>query len=480
MPETQTGKNIIESRHPLYDAASLDRWQSAYVAGREYAQTRLAKHYLEKDASYDGRKEASIPKPTLARICTTYATYLFAKQWTIAADQELIDDCDRCGTPFQQWLKDQSRWLACDGYGAIGVDSPALPDNSPKPLTRADASKSGIRPYLYYIRAIDLLDWTAGEDGALVECLLRIRRFSGRIGSRPKNADERFEDIYRLWTTEEVFDFSEKGELIAQYPNAARPFIPIVPVRFHDTGDPVVGMGLGAVIEPIQTAILQRDSWLGEILARQTFSQLVAQGSAEEYGDVKRLGTSSLFLYPENKNAPQYISPDAGQATLLQSEIDNLTQIAWQLAGLRPPKAMSAPEQAMSGLALGWQFLDTNQSLADPARNMASAAKRALLYAAKFGGSVSEKIEVIPPSDFGIKDGNAEAATLTTVLQGLKQSGQSKVLCDRIEVSIARALYPEDEKLFREIEKELAEIPKYEAPEPAMPFEPNEDDGAAA
>jgi hypothetical protein len=241
------------------------------------------------------------------------------------------------------------------------------------------------------------LNWSLDASGSFAWCLVRERGDGASIESAA-GAESRTSTVHRLWTREEWIAIDARGEEIGRGDN---PFsvVPFVPLRFRATDDAVVGESLLASIVDVNREIFNLGSLLSEILYRQTFSQLVAEGSAHEYGDegdIARLGTSSIFLYPEGRRAPEFISPDSAQAELLMKRIDALIDEVYRLACLTRG---SVREGAMaSGISKAFDFLDTNQALADAGAQVAAAFERALAIASP---GWSGRIRF--PGDFGVE-----------------------------------------------------------------------------
>lgn len=306
-----------------------------------------------------------------------------------------------------------------------------------------------LRPYLYWISPLDLLDWQLDRDGLLVGALVREPQ------PRALFAGDQAACRWRLWRPDrwELYDADER--LLDAGPNRAGA-VPIVPVRFREDGG-FLSLGLGQDLEPLQADILNIASCLGEILFRQTFSQLVAEGSAEEYGedgDLGRIGAASIFLYPEGRKAPQYISADAAQARLLMDRIDQCRDEIYRLANLATPHARRA--QVESGVAIALKFVNTNEALADFAANLRDAMQKALVLAGRWQGLALEpgSVRVARPADFGVVSAREEIE----VLEILTGAAADPLLLVRQQEKVARALYPQNEALRRHFAARLDQL----------------------
>jgi len=437
--------NITESRHPAYlrGAAKWQLWHEAYLGGEGYVKKALKSHRLEKDKDLKDRQDRATLLNYLRPICDTYANYLFKPDdWTInvPASIDIVEkDADRRGHDVRNFFKAAVPLAAAQGFVIIGVDEPRVPDGVVVGNV-AERNALGVRPYMFTTAPEDFLDWGTNQDGAITHALTResiIKLVKGKqkVGWQ-----------FRFWLPDEITVLNDDGEPIDTVPNRAG-VVPLVPLQFRDIGLPVVGQGLGQDLEPVQAHILNMSSLLSEMMRRQTFSQLVAQGSAEQYGDgadgLVRLGTSSIFLYPQEAAAPQFISPDASQASLLQVEMDRSIDEIYRLANLT--RGTVREGQQASGISKAFDFLDTNQALSDVGRNVAATMQTALGFAAQWVGENPDVVVVSPPADYGITDLDGDI----TRLKELNAASASPALTLALEQRIARALAPgaEGEKL---------------------------------
>jgi hypothetical protein len=431
---------IADFVHPAYkaNAARWERWQAAYYGGAGYVQQALESHRLENSRDFVRRLERATLLNYVRPICDTYANYLFRPAWKVELPPGvgfLARDADRRGTPLLDFAKSLLPIAAAVGFAPIGVDEPAVTaDEVPRNL--AERAAMGVRPYLYFIDPLDLRDWDVDADGTLTMALVRERSWRRRAGGEEKEGAT----IYRLWTAERCVMLDERGTELGEVANRAG-VVPIVALKFRDVGDPIIGQGLGQDLEPIQAHILNLSSLLSEVFFRQTFSQLVAEGSAEEYGengDIARLGTASIFLYPEGRKPPGYISPDASQARLLMEQIDRAIDEIYRLANLSRGSVRDGAKQ--SGISKAYDFLDTNQALSDVARNTAGAMTAACRLAARWlGDAATDEIAISQPADFGVVDLDGDV----TRLRSLVEAGASPTLIKALEDRIGRTMFPQ-------------------------------------
>ncbi len=441
--------DLARSLHPRH-LALRSFWRLAwasYRGGQAYLTAEnLFSHRLENSEDFTRRLQRAYYLNYCQPVVDAYTAYLFRRPPEILpadAVADLLADADRLGTSLVGLMKRAATLSSIFGFVLLGVDRPRAEGAW---LTRADELAAGLGDYLTLVCPPDVLNWACGPDGRW-QWLLLAERETDPVFDGARVRDEARERL-RLWTPERWTDLSPQGEVLAAGDN---PFgqVPFVAVKHRDVEPGPLGESLLANVAFVNREIFNLTSELQEILARQTFSQLVAEGSAEEYGeagDIKRLGTSSIFLYPEGRTAPQYISPDASQARLLVEQIDRMIDEIYRLAALTRGSVREA--NAQSGISKAYDFLDTNQALADKADNLAAAFAAALHLARP---AWQGKIRF--PRDFGVDD----PAELTGTVGRVLELGVGPKFRAQLLVKLARALLaelPDDAR--GEVEQEAA------------------------
>ncbi len=370
-------KDLVESRHPLH-LSRLPFWRLAWLSyrgGPDYlAAPNLFSHRLEHGDDHRRRMARAYYLNYCRPVVDAYASHIFRNPPAVLPAEPikaLVENADGAGRDLFSFMKQSLIAAAVYGQVMIGVDRPRS-DQSPK--TRADEMSLGLSNYFHLVIPENFLNWSTDGAGDFSWCLIRQENRSVSCDD-PQSGEE---VIYRLWTPKVWKDIDENGQVVDQ---GANPFgrVPFIPCIFRETGDSVLGESLLSSIAYVNREIFNLSSMLSEILYRQTFSQLVAEGSAHEYGEggnIGRLGTSSIFLYPEGRKAPEFISPDGGQARLLMDQIDQLVDEIYRLASLSRGSAREG--NLASGISKAYDFLDTNQALSDAAQNIASAFCRAI------------------------------------------------------------------------------------------------------
>ncbi|MCB1153241.1 hypothetical protein KDL45_06290 [bacterium] len=450
---TASYKDLVNSRHPAYVAREAF-WRlarSSYQGGPDFAaSSHLFGHRLENRDDYQRRAGRAYYLNYCRPVVDTYASYLFRTPPSVLPSESLgslVGDADGRGGDLTSLMKRAFVQAAIFGHVLIGVDRPR---SDKAPTTKAEEIELGLNDYFHLVLPDNFLHWATDGDGAMQWCLVRHPEWRAAPGKpQPAKGDALFG--YRLWTRDEWISLDESGAVLER---GANPYgrVPFVSLRFRESDRPVVGESLLASIAYVNREIFNLSSLLSEILYRQTFSQLVAEGSSHEYaegGDLGKLGTASIFLYPEGRTAPQFISPDAAQAQLLMEQIDHLIDEVYRLANLSRGSAREG--KMASGIAKAFDFLDTNQALADAAQNVASAFSEAIgLARPEWRGTIQF------PGDFGV----ADAGTMLDEIERTHALPIGPTFRRRLLEKLARSLLRElPEAQRREVFHEIQQGP---------------------
>ena len=439
-------RNVVDARHPVY-SRMVDEWNfflASYRGGAEYIkQGNLFSHRLEHKGpeanDFVERKKRSYYLNYCRPIVDLYTSYLFKDPPHISPVEpfvHLLADADGKGTGLFEFMRRTATLSSVFGHVWVGVDRP----------------KDGGRAYLTLFYPQNFLNWETDDANRLLWCLVREpwgRCEVVRDGDRIGLIDGR-SWVYRLWTTDEWFVLDSKGRLMEQGDHGYG-CVPFVCVKHRDVEGELLGESLIADIAYVNREIYNLSSLLQEILARQTFSQLVAQGSAEEYGDIAKLGTSSIFLYPEGKNPPQFISPDTSQARILIEAIDRAISEIYRLANLR--RGSIKGELQQSGISKAFDFLDTYQVLSDKAQQVEDGFRRVLeLYSVVDTGEVRE-VAVRLTRSFGVeRTGDLIEETKRLFDLGIPDAFKRELLKQLAHTKLAGASRSVRDRIVREIE----------------------------
>jgi hypothetical protein len=314
------------------------------------------------------------------------------------------DNIDRRNSTIDEFRREIAELCQIYGHIFVLVDKPVVNTDI---VSLAQQIEYGAFPYANIFRPTDVLNWALDPFGNAYWVLLR-ESMDGNINPFEYNKDKIELVQYRLWTRTEWILFGADYEEIARGThNLGVVPITVIYNKPSKKGEVYLGISEIADISFIARDVYNKCSELNEILRNQTFSILTLQGDATEYNEMS-VGTSLAVLYPENRNAPAYISPPAENADVLMRHIDRQVHKMFQLAKLEGGVASQEQQiQSQSGISKAFDFQETNSALSKKAGHLEDGEMRiwdvfARWEGKEFDGSVSY------PRDFNIKQVNEE------------------------------------------------------------------------
>lgn len=368
----------------------------------------LFMHSKELVEDYNRRVQMSYYYNFCAPIIDIYGDHLFKQP--IVADfgsikdevEAVSQDIDRKGSSIEEFRKQVSDTAQVYGHCFVVVDSPNIPETEVQ--TRLDQIEKRAFPYLTIYAPQMVKNWSLDCFGNTNWVLLMEVEDDNEEAEEfdPKKTAEVH---YRLWTKTEWFKYDSDFKLEEQGVHGLG-VVPIVCVYDKKSKKAPAYLGISSIAD---IAFISRDiynacSELRQILRDQTFAFLALQGTTDEYASLS-LGTGKGLLYPENRNAPQYVSPPSDNALTYFDHIDRQIAKIYQLAKLEgggtQAKGVSASPDATSGVSKAWDFNQTNSSLSSKSANLEDAEYRiwslfALWQGKEFDGSIQY------PNDFSI------------------------------------------------------------------------------
>lgn len=416
-------KAFIARRHPKYDAM-IAHWRflkATYEGGREWFIENIFRGPKEGETEYGQRVERAYRFPHTREVVDLVNKYLFKA--TITRDTETASDkvnqfwkrSTRSGLDIQQMMKVLSTGSSVYGHVACFVDSKV--DAGVQTLEdekRLEAKNALI--YAYWFTPEDILDFALDEDdGELL--WIKVREYK-REDQDPLWEDGQIKERFRLWTRHdwtlyEEIDAGNRGKYVRTITEGTHAIgeVPCVFVR-HILGESrYVSPGLIDDVAYLDRAIANYLSNLDVIIQDQTFSQLVmpAQGMMpgdDRYAALMEMGTKRIFTYDggQTTKGPEYISPDAAQATLILSVISKIINEIYStvgLAGERTKEDNSVGIDNSSGVAKAYDFEKVNALLNAKGESLEIAENKIARLVMKYAGeSEPEKKLVEYPKTF--------------------------------------------------------------------------------
>ncbi len=375
----------------------------------------LFQHPKEKTEDYNRRVFSSYYYNFCAPIIDIYSDHLFKQPiiedyGAIKASVDAIkEDVDKQGSSIEEFRRQIGDMAQLYGHCFVVVDSPVNSEIE-SVRTRLDQMENRAFPYFCLYPPQAVKNWSLDEFGKPYWVLVQEQADSNENPDEydPKNVAE---CKYRLWTRTEWRLYDDEYNLEASGTHEVGE-VPIVCVfsKKSNKARSFLGISELADISFIARDIYNASSELRQILRDQTFAFLALQGTSDEYSDVV-LGTGKGLLYPEGRNAPQYVSPSTDNALTYFDHIDRQVSKIYQMAKLEGgsvgTKAKlttnTATVDTQSGASKAWDFNQTNSSLSSKANNLEDAEiKMWSLFAKWEGKEFDGNIEY--PDEFSVTD----------------------------------------------------------------------------
>jgi len=452
MSETDKLTEAVLKTHPQYDkrAKEYEFFEESYKGGCDYVSSgNLFEHAYEDSEGFADRKKRAYFYNYCAPIVNAYNSFIYRQE--IQRDfgsldenplfAKFKDNVDRQGHNYEEFFRSLSKWASVSGLRFLLVDKP-----SQEAQTQKEELEGNIYPYLVHIDPQNVIDWGLDDFGNLEWIKIRETARDAKTFDQDTPASEFYriwyKDRWELWEVER--DGEDKKARKTEEGNHPIGEVPVIQV-YHVSEDPMRGFSLLNDIAYVNRALFNWCSLLDEILYRQTFSQLVYPEDQSHPVSSITLGTQRGIGYPAGGDAPDFISPDASQATVIMQQVEKGVEEIYRLATLRG--AIGVEEQS-SGVARSYDFMITNNTLSDKAKNMESVETRALRYWARWQGIEDPQATVQYPNEFEISSLSEEIQNVISA-QTLQISNRfEQILKERIVKRMAPRLPKEDMDLI--------------------------------
>ena len=387
--------NPILETHPLYDAYN-PAWRLYYDSWRGglswSADRYLYRHPREKPDEFLSRRRRTYYYNLAGPIVDIHTSNLFRPGVAREIDggEDFLANCDRRGTSFETFMHRVSDFSKVFGHVFVLVDRPKFP--TVEAPTLAMAQEMALDPFVVIILPFDVLDWETDETGTLLWVKVREKANRKLNPLMPREPD-RYN--YKIWTRTEWALFDENGAVLGGGQHGLGR-VPVVPVYFRRTEDPVVGQSFLADIAKVCQAVFNWSSLLDQILYDQTFSILTFPDDGQVVLSERELGTARALTYPAEGSPPGFISSDASQARLLAEQIvDGVAQVH------RMAMVADGGISNVSTETRRYDFAELNNSLDRQARNLQDGEESVLgIWAAWMQEEPDYSIQY--PSEFSV------------------------------------------------------------------------------
>lgn len=390
------------------DDASSNVYINGVLQDRTITSTNLFQHKKERNADYKTRMQMSFFYNFCRPVIDIYTNHLFKEPVleNFESIKDIVDEIrnnvDMKGSSLDEFRKQCAEMAQEYGHYFVVIDSPNYDPNSI--LTKMDQIEKRAYPYFSLYDPQSVINWSLDAFGNPYWVLLREPEDTN---IDPMSFDKKasYKCKYKLWTRKEWFLYDYDYNLIDSGVHNLG-VVPIVCGYNKKSKKELAFLGISelADISFIARDIYNSCSELKQILRDQTFAILALQGTSQEYDELV-VGTSKAILYPQDRNAPQYVSPSAENAKNYFDHIDRQVTKIYQLAKIEGGSASFNGQSAtmQSGTSKAWDFNQTNSSLSDKAANLEDAENKMWDIFARWLGQDGFDGSVSYPNDFSIQ-----------------------------------------------------------------------------
>jgi hypothetical protein len=451
--------------HSEYSAGlSLQAMQEAlYELAKGYVDgSYLARHPRETDEGYNYRK-AVCWLPNYGRaLIETYNNHIFKNTITRVSDDEgekaFFEAADKSGRiTMNELMKKLQVHASVYNRGYVLVDKPKMQASS-----LAEENLFG-KPYAYLVKPADLFDWYKNADGEFE--WVKIKEIHTRNADNP-NGEYSSELRIWTWTRNEWYVTTSDGISI----DGGVHNLGVVPIVQHNFTDSIVYQDVGTTpfrdIAQIMQSMFNKISQKDSLLYNQTFAILaIAKDSpdtkpsaTDSDGDIIDTSTTAnqptltdktvVYVGDDAKHMPVFINPDGASVEAYTKEIAAMLENAKDIM-----KQNFSSGALKSGVAMAYDFEDTNTMLKESATRLASTEKSILDIRAKWLGQESEA-QITYPEEFSVRDLLNEIRTIGETLS----LGMSKTFNKEYKKAKVRVLQPGiNEDALKVIDEEIEE-----------------------
>lgn len=358
--------------------------------------------------------------------------------------QEFWEDVDLRGTSIDDYMQMIHICKELFGHIDVFVDMPTIPDDQ-EIVNEQQRKALKLRPYLFVIFPIDLVNWEIGTDGEF-EWVRWKERIVGDIGPFDKRP-ERPSWRYYTWTREEYYvheiDYRESSTnpKVTQVAKGENPLKEIPITRFFNKKHlkyPLLGISAVRDIAKINLEILNLCSLIDESAYQNMFNLLVMQEPTEKKAAVE-IGSNNVLLW-EGDHPPFYLAPASEPQRFLLDLIQRCIQEIYRIAKLGGDTGV---QEARSGIAYTWEFNQTNRMLADKADSMERGEYDLHRLWAKWMGLEWEGV-INYPSNFNVERFDEELKELTQVKNSVRSPEFKRAIEKRLAARALSKIAPEE------------------------------------
>ena len=441
--------------HPDY-IKSKDNWEfflHSYEGGRQYfdhgVSSYLYAHARETNADYKFRSKRAVFESISQVVVDTYKNHIRRKGITRKVSNpksfgEFFENCDRSGHNLDYFMLEKA-FLSGQVFGAcfILID---LPSNGSEISSEYHRKQSGIIPYLTCYYPTDLVNWQY-SNGRFDWVFIEESDYEKIDNPLELKKTQKSISNYKVWTTTNYTILNSNGAEVDTQPHNWK-CVPISIVYNRESLLYNLPIGLSAInlIAELDRKCFNLSSLLDEFLYRQCFAQLVLD--KEMLGKILETGSTRVLLGDLESLQPYFLTPPSDPAQFIVAERNRTVEAAYRFAMIRDNSSIEK-KGVESGVSKAYDLHDSNQNIAQKAKNCESAENNIHKLLEPFYG----KVVASYPTDFDIKSLNEELeqglAFLKANLGSITYEKHKKLKL------IARDLENTDPELLMQIKSEI-------------------------
>ena len=516
----QISASALTATHPIYDLCLPDWVRALDLYEGRNLERYLHKHERESTKSFNSRKKRIIYRNFCAPVVDLYLHYLFSKPIARTSSRRAYEqqrrdieeqrqerteqrkrgeavspirvasvtsagvarewedglkNVDRRGTPIGRFMVDAARAALTFGHSFILVDMPSVKSS---PGNEYERKKRNLRPYFSLYFPTEVTNWGLNEDWGIE--WIRFREVSPNSGgpfdtrevgygepqvatyadqdpTRPSRARTRMQGAvqYRTFTRQGWYVHEVHGSTVRLVNQGEHSLgiVPVVPLyNRRATHYPFIGVSLLSDIARLNIEILNLDSLIQEGVYQQTLNILTM---SRQQGNQKEVVLSEDNVLEYTGNPPFFMSPSTAPVAFMEERIRSVREEISRIAKLGGGLGLE-PRGAMSGIALAYEFNETNSVLAEKADEIESAETLSHDYWFRWMGSPWAGL-VDYPNEFSVQSFQEEIDLVTKTGDAVRSPTARRELEKR---ALRKVLHNVSEDIREQIEFETDFIPE--------------------
>lgn len=453
---------LLNQEHPDYKA-NLPLWKMYYAAyeGGSLVYEYIRRHPREHMEIYRQRKERAFYLNYTDVVVKLGPSFVFSRdivrrdkpldsvdetesQQEVDPDIESFwKDASLAGESLDKVMKDAAIYTRVFGRVDLLLDMRQLPQDV-QIVNEQQRQEQKLRPYTVMYFPWDISNWETDERGFYV--WVRIRQGDSTMNDPDQPRKMKPDVLFQTWTRDRwvrervIFD-QESGEISSiQRDEDTHPVgrVPMQPIFSDRVRKSAIGLSMIRDIACVNIAVLNWSSLMDEEMYSKVFNILVMQ-QADGDSPTVEIGSNNVLGFTGTV-APSYLTPPSEPMDNLARRISEARDEMYRMSRMGSSLGLLQKE-SRSGIAYGYEFNETAQSLAELANTLENAENGIheifLAWLHPEGDKAREWAGVIDyPDEFGVQMMEDDLNTLALA----KQNIRSETFKREMEKQVARQM----------------------------------------